>query len=123
MIGTVGNPCEIKTDARFSIKNVGLFKRNPEYLSSAYLCHWLDSPLLNKWLRPRLKGTTQKFAPLGLLREIPVPYTSLAEQFRIVAEIDRNLSLFRETEVQVDTNLKRAERLRQSLLSSLFHGA
>lgn len=122
MIGTVGNPCEIKTDARFSIKNVGLFKRNPEALNSAYLCHWLDSPLLNKWLEPRLKGTTQKFAPLGLLREIPVPYLSLSEQDRIVAEVDRRLSLVREVESQVDASLVRSERLRQSILAHAFSG-
>ncbi|MEW6677755.1 MAG: restriction endonuclease subunit S [Pseudomonadota bacterium] len=120
MIGTVGNPCEIRTDARFSIKNVGLFKRNPECLSSTYLRHWLESPLLNKWLEPRLKGTTQKFAPLGLLREIPVPYTTLAEQHRIVAEVDRRLSLIRETEAQVDANSRRVTRLRQSILAQAF---
>ncbi len=122
MIGTVGNPCEIKTDARFSIKNVGLLKRNPDHLNSAYLCSWLDSPLLNKWLEPRLKGTTQKFAPLGLLREMPVPYMALAEQHRIVAEVDRRFSLLRETGAQVDANLQRAERLRQSILSRAFVG-
>jgi type I restriction enzyme S subunit len=122
MIGTVGNPCEIKTDAQFSIKNVGLFKRNPEHLCSAYLCHWLDSPLLKKWLEPRLKGTTQKFAPLGLLREIPVPYAPLTDQQRIVTEIDRRVSLIRGTESQVDTNLHRAGRMRQALLLSLFTG-
>ena len=25
MIGTIGNPCEVKTEAKFSIKNVALF--------------------------------------------------------------------------------------------------
>ncbi|MBU6403511.1 MAG: restriction endonuclease subunit S [Proteobacteria bacterium] len=122
MIGTVGNPCVIKTDNRFSIKNVGLFKRNPECLNSTYLRHWLESSLLNKWLEPRLKGTTQKFASLGLLREIPVPYAPLTDQQRIVAEIDRRVSLIRGTAAQVDTNLHRAERMRQALLSSLFTG-
>ena len=120
MIGTVGNPCEIKTDARFSIKNVGLFKRNPDHLNSTYLCFWLDSPLLNKWLEPRLKGTTQKFAPLRLLREMPIPYMPPVEQQRIVAEIERRLSVIRETEIQVDANLQRAARLRQSVLQSSF---
>ncbi len=42
------------------------------------------------------------------------------EQLRIVAEVDRRLSLLRETEVQVDANLRRAERLRQSILSRAF---
>jgi type I restriction enzyme S subunit len=122
MIGTVGNPCEIKTEKPFSIKNVGLFKRNSSYLSPAYLCHWLTSSPLNQWLAPRLKGTTQKFAPLGLLREIPVPLPSIAEQQRIVSEIDRRLSLVHEVGIQVETNLKRAERLRQAVLHRAFVG-
>lgn len=49
---------------------------------------------------------------------IPIPPT--AEQHRIVAEVDRRLSLLRETEAQVDANLQRAERLRQSILSRAF---
>jgi type I restriction enzyme S subunit len=122
MIGTVGNPCEIKTSARFSIKNVGLFKRNPKFINSTYLCHWLYSPPLKKWLEPRLKGTTQKFAPLGLLRELPVPYLPFGEQRRIVIELDRLLIFIRKTEDQININLKRAERLRQSILRHAFSG-
>jgi type I restriction enzyme S subunit len=45
-----------------------------------------------------------------------------SEQHRIVAEVDRRLSLVRETEAQVDADLQRAERLRQSILSSAFSG-
>ena len=37
--------------------------------------------------------------------------------------LDRRLSLLRETEAQVDANLQRAERLRQSILSRAFSGA
>lgn len=42
------------------------------------------------------------------------------EQARIVAETDRLLSLAREVEFEVEANLKRAEVLRQSCLSSAF---
>lgn len=44
----------------------------------------------------------------------------LAEQHRIVAEVDRRLSVIKETEAQVDANLQRAERLRQSILTGAF---
>ncbi|MDO9189537.1 MAG: hypothetical protein Q7U24_06690, partial [Sulfurimicrobium sp.] len=46
----------------------------------------------------------------------------LSEQHRIVAEVDRRLSILSETEAQVETNLRRAERLRQSILSRAFSG-
>lgn len=44
------------------------------------------------------------------------------ERHSIVAEVERRLSLVREVEVQVDANLKRAERLRQSILKMVFAG-
>jgi len=44
----------------------------------------------------------------------------LAEQYRIVAEVDRRLSLVRTIEAEVDANLKRAEHLRQSILARAF---
>lgn len=53
---------------------------------------------------------------------IALPIPPETEQYRIVAEIDRRLSLVREVESQVDANLQRAERLRQSILSQAFSG-
>jgi type I restriction enzyme S subunit len=122
MIGTIGNPCEVKTEATFSIKNVALFKANSECLNPTYFCLWLQSAPLNKWLKPRLKGTTQKFAPLGLLRELPTALPPYSEQTRIVAEVERHLSIIREVEAEVDANLQRSLALRQATLSFAFLG-
>jgi len=58
----------------------------------------------------------------GEIKTMPIPLMSSQEQQRIATEVDRHLSLIRETEAQVDTNLKRAERLRQSILSTAFSG-
>lgn len=52
--------------------------------------------------------------------ELPLPIPPAAEQQRIVAEVDRRLSLIRTVEAEVDANLKRAERLRQSVLTKAF---
>ncbi|QTN30161.1 restriction endonuclease subunit S [Rhodoferax sp. AJA081-3] len=43
-----------------------------------------------------------------------------AEQARIVAEVDRHLSIIREVEADVDANLKRAQALRQATLARAF---
>jgi type I restriction enzyme S subunit len=59
---------------------------------------------------------------VGRLATVEFPSPPTTEQHRIVAEVDRRLSLLRETEAQVDTNLRRAERLRQSILSRAFSG-
>lgn len=58
----------------------------------------------------------------GEIKQMPLPLPPYAEQLRIVVEIDRRLSLIRETDVQVDANFRRAERLRQSILSRAFSG-
>ena len=57
---------------------------------------------------------------MSVLATATVPIPPLAEQHRIVAEVDRRLSFVNEVESQVDANLKRAERLRSSVLSRAF---
>jgi type I restriction enzyme S subunit len=74
------------------------------------------------WLRPHLKGTTQKFAPLGLLREIPLPVPPISEQRRIVAEVERRLSIADEMKAQAEASLHSVERLRRAILKWAFEG-
>jgi type I restriction enzyme S subunit len=59
---------------------------------------------------------------LELCRDLPIPLPPLAEQLRIVAEVERRLSVVDELEAVVTSNLQRACRLRQSILSSAFSG-
>jgi type I restriction enzyme S subunit len=58
----------------------------------------------------------------GDLRSMPVPIPPLAEQHRIVAEVERRLSVIDDLEKTFDANLKRAERLRQAILARAFAG-
>ena len=57
---------------------------------------------------------------LGRLSTVEFPVPPLSEQHRIVAEVDRLLSIARETEAEVESNLKRAQSLRQAILSKAF---
>lgn len=57
------------------------------------------------------------------VRATPMPLLPLVEQHRIVAEVDRRLSIARGVEAQVDANLKRAQALRQAVLAKAFGGA
>ncbi|MDR3577203.1 MAG: restriction endonuclease subunit S [Anaerolineaceae bacterium] len=56
------------------------------------------------------------------LANMTIPLPPLAEQLRIVAEVERRLSVIQELEGVVSANLKRAERLRQSILKRAFEG-
>lgn len=55
-------------------------------------------------------------------RELMVPVPTLAAQDRIVAEVDRRLSVADAAEQQVEHALQRAARLRQAILKRAFEG-
>ena len=56
------------------------------------------------------------------IREIRLPLPPLAEQRRIVAEVERRLSVVQQAEATMEASLARAERLRQSILKQAFSG-
>ncbi|WP_341685452.1 restriction endonuclease subunit S [Limnohabitans sp.] len=53
------------------------------------------------------------------IKAIPVSLPSMSEQVRIVAEVDRHLSVIREVEADVDANIQRAQALRQATLAKV----
>jgi type I restriction enzyme S subunit len=54
------------------------------------------------------------------IKAIPLRVPPLAEQRRIVAEVDRRQSIVREAEAEVDANLARAHAVRTSVLARSF---
>ena len=53
---------------------------------------------------------------------MPIPLPPLAEQHRIIAEVERRFSVVQQVEAAVEAGLKRAGRLRQSILKQAFSG-
>ena len=124
MIGTIGNPVIVTCKKEFSIKNVGLFKKNYDYIIPKYLRYWLESSKLFKILKEKdfIKGTTQKFISLGNLRILPIPLSSLEEQCEIVNEIESRLSVCDKLAETVQQSLGKIKYLRQSILKKAFEG-
>lgn len=58
----------------------------------------------------------------GKFSRLPIALTSLAEQEQIATEVERRLSVITAMEATIAANLKRAERLRQSILAEAFAG-
>lgn len=56
------------------------------------------------------------------IREIRIPIPPLAEQRRIVAEVERRLSVADDVARTVEQSLAQAQRLRQSILKKAFEG-
>lgn len=66
------------------------------------------------------RGATKAGLGLDDVRAVWVAMPPLPEQHRIVAEVDRLLSIAREAEAEVEANLKRAQALRQAILARAF---
>ena len=78
---------------------------------------------LRRSLEARAKSSAgHQRISLADLREYCIPLPPITEQYRIVAEVERRLSVIQQTEVAVEANLTRAERMRQSILKQAFSG-
>jgi len=93
-----------------------------DFMPTAFFAYAIESDLVHKQILGITKGVAQLKVSLGRFGLIGFPLLPIAEQHRIVTEIDRRLSVVRKVETQVETNLKRAERLRQSVLTTAFNG-
>ena len=76
-----------------------------------------------EFLSQRIRTTAGQSGISGTdLKTMPIPLPPLAEQRRIVAEVERRLSVVQQAEATVEASLARAERLRQSILKQAFSG-
>lgn len=80
------------------------------------------SPAVRKQVFGNVRGVTRPGYNTTLLESICIPLPPVAEQERIVAEVERRLSVVEELSALVTANLQRATRLRQSILQQAFEG-
>jgi len=82
-----------------------------------------DAPFMREWLeRAAATSAGQYNISVGTLNHLPIPIPPLAEQRRIVAEVERRLSVVAALEVAVVAALARARRLRRAVLERAFEG-
>ncbi|WP_138516982.1 restriction endonuclease subunit S [Rhodoferax bucti] len=104
----------------FVSQHVALMKLSmPE--TASFVFNWIVSPANGrKTLESWAYGAGKPGLSLEQVRALPIALPPLAEQARIVAEVDRHLSIIREVEAEVDANLQRAQVLRQATLQRAF---
>jgi len=96
---------------------VRLMDLPPQYL---YL-HFLKDAITGRFGEVA-KGVGIHHLGAERLAMLPVTVPPLDEQQRIVAEVERRLSVVEGLEASIEANLKRAERLRQAVLKRAFAG-
>lgn len=99
------------------------FKPNDELALSAYLSCALNSDGTRSRTATIVHGVGRPRLNLAEIKSVALPLPPLDEQRRIVGEVERRLSVIEEIKVLVEANLKRAARLRQSILKRAFEGA
>jgi len=113
--GTVGRSCVVPVGLRFTlVRSVAVMR--PVIMLADFMTYNLQSPLGQSQIDDRKTQTAQANLFQGKIRQLVFALPPLTEQVRIVAEVDRRLTLIRGVEAEVDANLKRAQSLRQSAL-------
>jgi len=122
-VGNVGNVAMVPDDQQYFLgPNIAMMRVQSIIANPAYLEMFLRSPVGRSLTMSFVKAVAQPSLSMGTIRMIPVALPPLAEQNRIVAEVERRLSVVEELEVVVTANLQRATRLRQSILQKAFSG-
>jgi type I restriction enzyme S subunit len=112
-----------ETNPEWNINQAIARFRPLSYCDANYLAMVLLSDNTLKWATKRAKATAGQFnLTLEICRELPIPLPPIAEQYRIVAEMERRLSVAHKMEQTIEANLKRASRLRQAILKRAFEG-
>jgi len=85
-----------------------------------YVQHALNSEHCYRQAQQYTHGVGNQDLGLTRMVWITIPVPPRAEQDRIVAEVDRRLSIVSEIAAEVDANLKRANHMRQAIFASAF---
>ena len=95
---------------------------NPKIAIPAWAFWAFTSPDGQRQIKENASATTLPILNKSKFQALEIPLPPLAEQTRIVAEVERRLSVVEELESVVSANLQRATRLRQSILQKAFTG-
>ena len=123
MIGTIGNPiyCDFDSLGKFAVKNVAIFKPFDKKISK-FLKYYLESENYKKLIETKVKGTTQKFIPLNVLRNILLPLPPLEEQKRIVKKLDSLFEKIQKIKEIIEEVKEKTTSRREAILSKAFSG-
>ena len=120
LVGSYGIPVRVKTNEPFCIQRHMAILRPHEQSPMEYLTIAMESNEVFKQATAVATGTAQMTVPLSGLRKIAIGLPPITEQKRIVDEVTRQLSIIAATDEQVNTNLSRSARMRQSVLANAF---
>lgn len=117
----LGRVCITRGEER-CLLNQRIARLTPIEVTPEYFLWTFKSSVFRRFVNGLNTGSLIQHMFTSQLADFCVPLPPLTEQGRIVAEVERRLSLLDEIESLVEVNLKRAGRLRQSILKRAFEG-
>jgi type I restriction enzyme S subunit len=111
-------PIAFQAHDKFWVNNHAHILKSLAMMPLGYLETYVNSIDLKFYIT----GSAQPKLTQANMNGIPVPLPPLAEQRRIVAEVERRLSVADEVARTVEQSLAQAQRLRQSILKKAFEG-
>jgi type I restriction enzyme S subunit len=92
-------------------------------ISNLFIAYFSRTTLAKDYFFKRAKQTVNLASiNMTILSNFPVPIPSPQEQFQILEELEARLSICDQLETDIETNLQKAEALRQSILKQAFEG-
>ncbi|MBF0259045.1 MAG: restriction endonuclease subunit S [Desulfamplus sp.] len=121
MIGTIGNPVIVNTKREFSIKNVALFKSNPN-VSMNYITYLFNSIIISTQFDLNQSGGVQNFVSLTILNNLIVPKIKLHEQQEIADYLDRETNRIDTLLTKTTKEIELLQEYRTALISEVVTG-
>lgn len=118
--GSVGTACVLPIEVGEANCSDLVIIKQP-MIEPNYLAYFLNSGARSQIEKGKV-GVALIHFNTASVAGIAIPLPPLAEQHRIVAEVDRRLSVLDKIESSVELNLARCARLRQSILKRAFEG-
>jgi type I restriction enzyme, S subunit len=117
---TTGRAAIVGAQEPFAIVRSVLLLR--PLVTRRFVLRWVQSPECQAWIKIASGSTAQAHFYIKDAKRMLVPLPPLAEQTRIVAEVERRLSVIDEMDGTVEADSKRAAGLRQAILKRAFEG-
>lgn len=118
---TTGRTGIVGDQPPFSLVRSVLLLR-PLSILPRYLLLWNQSPWIMRWKASASGASAQPHLYIKDTRRMPIALPPLAEQHQIVAEVEARTTAIDHLEAELDRQITRSNRLRQSTLSAAFHG-
>jgi type I restriction enzyme S subunit len=110
----------IRSENRLCLSQGMCLFRPHAHVLVRYFIIVLNGPIGRQQAEAAAIGSAHPHINLGDIKCFRVPLPPTSEQQRIIAEVERRLSVIEELETVVKANRQRASRLRQSILQGVF---